>query len=174
MYGGFGVLKAIFGRAFTVTGGFAGYIPVWFFIALWTFADPGFHQRCYAAKDGGIARKGIIISIVLWFFFDFLTTTTGLYARAALPNLTTPSQSYLILAEKLLAPGVKGFFYIALLATVLSTLNSFLFISATTLGRDFFYKLAGKKEDFLIKRYTNIGLLISAITSVALAYLLPS
>jgi len=176
VYGGFGFLKANLPAAhLTLTGGASPvYITVWFFIALWTFADPGFHQRCYAAKDGGIARKGIIISIVLWFFFDFLTTTTGLYARAALPNLTTPSQSYLILAEKLLAPGVKGFFYIALLATVLSTLNSFLFISATTLGRDFFYKLAGKKEDFLIKRYTNIGLLISAITSVALAYLLPS
>ncbi len=63
------------------------YILVWFFIALWTIVDPAFHQRCYAAKDGKTARNGILISILFWFCFDFMTTTAGLYARAAQPLL---------------------------------------------------------------------------------------
>ena len=33
------------------------FIIVWFFIAMWTFADPGFHQRCYAAKNGNVAMN---------------------------------------------------------------------------------------------------------------------
>lgn len=175
-FGGYSFLTANLPAAhLTPTGGASPvYIVVWFFIALWTFADPGFHQRCYAAKSGKVARNGILISILLWGLFDFLTTTTGLYARAVFPNLGNPSQSYLILADKLLAPGLKGFFYIALFATVLSTLNSFLFISATTIGRDFLYNLSSKKEDSLIKKYTATGLLISSILSISLAIIIPS
>lgn len=175
-FGGYGYLASNLPAAhLTPTGGASPvYIVVWFFIALWTFADPGFHQRCYAAKNGKVARNGILISILLWALFDFLTTTTGLYARAVLPNLSNPSQSYLLLAERLLGPGLKGFFYIALFATVLSTLNSFLFISATTLGRDFFYNLSSLKDDLFIKKYTAIGLLISSVLSIVLALIIPS
>ncbi len=35
------------------------YIMVWFFLASWTFIDPGFHQRCSAAKSLQTARQGI-------------------------------------------------------------------------------------------------------------------
>ena len=175
-FGGLTYLKANLPPAhLTATGGASPlYILVWFLIALWTFADPGFHQRCYAAKDGKTAQKGILISIALWALFDFLTTTTGLYARAVFPNLKNPSQSYLFLAEKILSPGLKGFFYIALFATILSTLNSFLFISATTIGRDFFFKLSGKKEDIWQKRFTVLGLFITSAMSIWLAYAIPS
>ena len=42
-----------------VTGGMSPtFIIVWFFIALWTFADPGFHQRCYAAKNRKHCKMG--------------------------------------------------------------------------------------------------------------------
>lgn len=175
-FGGVSYLKSnLPAEHLTLTGGASPvYLLVWFFIALWTFADPGFHQRCYAAKSGKVARNGILISIVLWALFDFLTTSTGLYARAAFPNLSNPSQSYLFLAEKILGPGLKGFFYIALFATILSTLNSFLFISATTIGRDFLFQLSESKEDNLQKRYTGWGLFISSVLSIFLAWLIPS
>ena len=32
------------------------FLIVWFLIALWTFADPGFHQRSYSAKTGNVAK----------------------------------------------------------------------------------------------------------------------
>jgi Na+/panthothenate symporter len=175
-FGGFNFLQVNLPAAhLTLTGGASPlYIIVWFFIALWTFADPGFHQRCYAAKNGNVAKYGILISILLWAFFDFLTVSTGLYARAVFPNLSSPSQSYLFLAEKILAPGLKGFFYIALFATILSTLNSFLFISATTIGRDFFFKLWPKSNEKNLNRYTVLGLIISSVLAIFMSYVLPS
>ena len=150
------------------------FIVVWFLIALWTFADPGFHQRCYAAKSGSVAVKGIIISILFWLLFDALTTTTGLYARAFIPNLSNPSLSYPLLAEAILPSGIKGIFYAALFATIMSTLNSFLFLSATTISRDFFFKLSQKPDDKKLKVFAIYGLLISGAISVLLAYSIPS
>ncbi|MBI5214704.1 MAG: sodium:solute symporter family protein [Ignavibacteriae bacterium] len=112
------------------------YILVWFFIALWTLVDPAFHQRCYAAKDGATAQKGILVSILFWLVFDFLTATAGLYARAALPNLEEPMKAYPMLAEAVLPPIAKGLFYVGMLATIMSTLNTLALVSAQTLGRD--------------------------------------
>ncbi|MCL6098483.1 MAG: sodium:solute symporter family protein [Bacteroidetes bacterium] len=150
------------------------YIIVWFLIALWTFADPGFHQRCYAAKNGNVAMWGIIISVFFWALFDFLTTSTGLFARALLPNLSNPVLSYPLYAEKVLGSGAKGFFYAAMFATIFSTLNSFVFLSATTFGRDFVFKLKSNAEEKRIPSYTRIGLVISSIIAVMLAYFIQS
>jgi len=146
------------------------YVIVWFLIALWTFADPGFHQRCYAAKDGKTAKYGILISVLFWFLFDFLTTSTGLFSRALLPNLENPVLSFPLYAEKVLSTGLKGIFYAALFATIISTSNSFLFLSGTTFGRDFIYKLKKEKRGNKIPLYTRSGIIVSAVLSIILAY----
>ena len=150
------------------------YLLVWFLIALWTFADPGFHQRCYAAKNGNVAKWGIIISIFLWALFDFLTTSTGLYARAVHPNLANPVLSFPVYAESTFGSGIKGLFYAAMFATILSTLNSFLFLSATTFGRDFVYKLSKNKNENRIVLYTRIGIAVAAAISLFMAYYVQS
>ncbi len=150
------------------------YVIVWFLIALWTFADPGFHQRCYAAKNGNIAKWGIIISVFFMILFDFLTTTTGLYARATLPNLSNPVLSFPLYAEKILGSGTKGIFYAAMFATIISTLNSFIFLSATTFGRDFVFKLRKNSTEKETPNYTRLGLIFSSIVAVTLAYFVQS
>jgi len=150
------------------------YVIVWFLIALWTFADPGFHQRCYAAKNGNVAMWGIIISIFFWALFDFLTTSTGLFARALLPNLANPVLSFPLYAEKILGSGTKGLFYAAMFATIFSTLNSFFFLSATTFGRDFVFKFMKNSSESKIPTYTRIGLLASSVLSILIAYYIRS
>lgn len=149
------------------------YILVWFLIALWTFADPGFHQRCNAAKNAKVAKYGILISVIFWFIFDFLTNVSGLYAKVILPNLDNPVMSFPLLAEKVLPSGLKGVFYAAMFATVLSTLNSFLFLSATTFGNDIMPKILNKKVNN-ITFLTRVGLLFSIIISIILAYYVKS
>jgi SSS family solute:Na+ symporter len=151
------------------------YIAVWFFIALWTLVDPAFHQRCYAAKDGKTAQYGILVSIIFWLVFDFMTSTAGLYARASLPLLNQPMYSYPLLAEITMPAIAKGMFYIGMLATIMSTLSSLTLISAITVGKDIVgrWKNAANDSD-LVKQWTKIGLVLSAVFSVAIAILLPS
>lgn len=151
------------------------YVSVWFFIALWTLVDPAFHQRCYAARDGKTAQRGIIISVVFWFCFDFLTTTTGLYARAAMPDLKEPMFSYPLLAEITLPSVAKGLFIIGLLATIMSSLSSLMFISAMTVGNDIVGRIStGEDRDARVRRWTKYGLVIGGVVAVILALAVPT
>lgn len=156
-----------------LTGGASyTFLAVWFLIAIWTFTDPGFHQRCYAAKTGSIAVKGILISIVFWFLFDFLTTSTGLYAAAHLKEIDNPVLAFPLYAEEILGSGLKGLFYAGLFATIISTLNSFLFLSATTFSKDFVGKIFNRSDH--VVRFTRIGLYVSSAIAIVLALLIPS
>lgn len=163
------------------------YIIVWFFIALWTLVDPAFHQRCYAAKNGNVARWGIVCSIFFWLVFDCMTTTAGLYARAAVPHLSQPMMAYPMLAETVLPPVIKGIFYVGMLATIMATLNTLSFVSAQTLGRDFWLRWRHPQlfqslhtdsdhhgTNSTATRATQAGLIISFLFSAMLALAIPS
>ena len=146
----------------------AMYIIMWFFIALSTLVEPAFYQRCYAAREPSVVKKGVIISVFFWVFFDFLTTMTGLYARAIFPDLANPVTVYLDLAKLILPVGLTGLFFAGLLATIMSTVDSYSLLAAMTLGRDFIWKLRKTPQE-RIPFYTRIGLLISTVFSILLA-----
>ena len=124
-----------------------GYVVVWFFIALVTLTDPGFHQRCYAAKTPRVAALGIGLAVLCWMTFDALSTTTGLFARALLPNLADAKLAFPALAERVLPPGWKGLFYVGMLAPIMASTVSYTFIAAMTVGRDFHVASAGRGDD---------------------------
>jgi SSS family solute:Na+ symporter len=91
--------------------------------------------------------------------FDFLTVFSGLAARVLLPGLDDPMAAYPTLASLVLSPWVAAVFMVGLFATVMSTLDSYLFIAATTIGHD----LAPHEPDpEVVRRRTRIGLVASA------------
>jgi solute:Na+ symporter, SSS family len=158
----------------TWTGGNSPqYVIAWFFIALWTLVDPGFHQRCYAARSPGVARRGVLISILFWMIFDLMTCTAGLYARAGLPHIDAV-MAYPLLAEKLLPAGVKGLFYVGMLATVMSTLVSNMFLCGVTFTRDFVWRLRGGDPDARVNMLTAFGLGLTTALALFLALKVPS
>ncbi len=170
-HGGLGFLAArLPATHFSWNGGLpAASVLVWYFIALSTLVDPGFWQRAYAARDPGVAKRGVLISIVCWIVFDFLTTTTGLYARALLPHLTHPVFAFPELARITLPPVALGLFYLAMMATVMSTIDSYGFIAATTIGRDVMWRLRGEPGEERLTRESQIGLWIAAVFATVLA-----
>jgi len=121
---------------FEPTGGqSAGTLLVWGFIALSTLVDPNFYQRCFAAESPRTAKRGILIATAVWCAFDLCTTLGGMYARAAIPG-AEPGQAYLVLAAQVLPSGLRGFFLAGVAATVLSTLDSYLFVASHTVSYD--------------------------------------
>lgn len=132
---------------FEWTGGqSAGAILVWYVIALGTLVEPAFWQRCYAARDARTARNGVLVSIACWAVFDLMTMTAALYARALLPGLADPVMAFPELARHTLPPLALGFFFVGMTATVMSTIDSYAFVAATTLARDVAWRLRGGEE----------------------------
>ncbi len=204
MFGGFIMLSAIllaqYGTAplqtlppthWSPTGGMPiGSVLIWYVIALSTLAEPNFFQRAFAAKTPAVAKNGMLLSIVCWLCFDAMTTLCGLYARALLPDLDTPLHAFPALAQHVLPAGLLGLFFISMLSTVMSTLDSNLFTVATTFGRDIFAfqtdpkptaqhtdtkeneKITKKKVDFLddiVTKRTRIGLILATFIASILA-----
>ena len=174
-YGGFDFLSANLPEShLTLTGGWTTQmILVWGFLAFWTLADPGFYQRCYAAKDDKLPKKGVLISIGFWILFDICTTFTGMYAAAAnnagLINAEATT-SYLTIAGALLPPVLLGIFLTGLIATVMSTVDSFTFLGAMNISHDLYKNIFKQKaSNKQVINATKIGIIITIGFAVILA-----
>lgn len=157
-------------------------IAVWYVIALQTLVEPSFYQRCYAARTPRTARRGILWSVAFWVVFDALTTVTGMLARILVPHLHNPVEAYPALADAILPPVLRGLFYVGLIATVMSTVESYLFVGATTIGFDLpmIWRRWRQGEDSSTagltasdegdhRRRTRFGLVAATLAALALA-----
>lgn len=137
-------------------------VLVWYLIAFQTVVEPAFYQRVFAARSPRVAKAGILLSVALWAIFDFLSIVTGLGARVLLPDLADPLAAYPALAQAVLGPWGAAFFMLALFAIVMSTLDSYLFLAASTFGHDFTRNPEAVGDRLRIR----IGLGISAVLAV--------
>ena len=150
------------------------YFFVWFFIAAWTFVDPGFYQRCAAAKSPDTAKNGLLISIAFWVVFDCLTLLSGLYA-VKLIQTDNALLVYPLLGAKLSLPmGIFGLFITGIFATIMSTIDSFSLISAITLGRDILWRIQRPKPQTNSIPMIKKGLVIVSFIALFLALSVPS
>lgn len=144
-------------------------ILVWYFIALATLIEPTFYQRCYAAKTESTARRGIFVAIGFWLIFDCLTTITGLYAVVLYPQLADPVRTFPQLAGDFLPIGIRGLFWVTLLAVIMSTVDSYTFVAAVTAGRDLVLGKRSGADSTAERRWTRIALPVVAILAMAIA-----
>jgi SSS family solute:Na+ symporter len=144
-----------------------GYVIAWYVIALQTLVEPTFFQRCFAAKTPRVARRGLFVSILFFALFDGLTTFTGMYAHALLPALSTGVDAYPALAELLLPAGLLGVFYCGMIATVMSTVDAYLFNAGITLSRDLLGRLGAAAAGTV--RGERIGLIGGAAIAAGVA-----
>ena len=146
-------------------------VLVWYFIALQTMVEPAFYQRVFAARSPRTARTGVLLSVAMWAVFDFLTTFSGLAARLLLPELDNPLAAYPALAAEVLPPLLAAVFTLGLFATVMSTLDSYVFLAAATLSHDL---LPGGRDEAGERRRSRFGLWLAAALAAAGAMLFDS
>ena len=114
-----------------------GYILSWIVVSMVTFVDPSIYQRSYSSKNKTIIKKGMLISIILWFIFDFLSISIGIYASALIDSNTLNNiNPYLYLADNFLPNIMRDLFFIALLSIVMSTIDSFFLVSSMLISDD--------------------------------------
>ena len=153
----------------TGTLGWSG-VAVWFLIALQTVIDPNFHVRAAAAVTPNAASKGLLYSVAGWIVFDGMQLLIGLYA-VSYTNLADPSQTLLVVAQAALPTIWKGLFMAGVIAAVMSTLDGYALVSATTIGHDLIDRIRGGGHR---RSSLWIGLAITGMVGVAASLLLPS
>jgi len=160
-YGGFSFLQSHLPSTYLqVSGGNWQRLLVWGWLAMaTTFLSPAFYQCCLAAKDGRTARRGVFIACLVWILFDLCTLTGALYARVLLPQADS-LHAYLYYGLQLLPSGLRGLFLAGLTATILSTLDSSLFLFTAIVV-----------NDMRLMRHTS-ALLLAIAASCALPFLL--
>ncbi len=165
-YGGYSFLeKKLPAIKLSVPGNLSwGYLLSWGFIAFVTFVDPNFYQRSFAGSSNEDVKKGILISIFFWFVFDFISVATGLYAAAIITDVK--HSPFLDLASIALPPLLQGVFLVSMFSIIMSTIDSFVFVSGLTIGRDLISNKFSERDSVF---YTKIGILISGVISVILA-----
>jgi solute:Na+ symporter, SSS family len=170
-FGGLDFLQAhVTPALFTPLGGQAlAAVLVWYFIASTTLIEPLFYERSYALKSEKSVIPGIVLAIVFWALFDFMTTATGLYARALLPELKDPAYAFPELAQRVLPAGLFGFFLAALLATIMSTVNSYSFLAAKALGQDLIWRNREGSESAALQPLVRKSLIVTTIAASLLA-----
>lgn len=146
------------------------YIGSWFLFAAVVLVDPNYHQRIYSVDKPSTAQNGLVISVLCWTLFDFLAATAALYALSLLQHsglLFSPYQLYLIAGQQFLTPVLMGLFFTGLLATIISTGNSFLFTSAISVSKDLLH--ANKKFLSLgIEQLTRYALVCVGVANALL------
>ncbi len=68
----------------------------------------------------------------------------------------------------------KGLFYFGMLATIMSTVLSYTFLGAVTLGRDVVWRLRGDLDESRLTFYTRIGIVCHRSRSPWACLLMPS
>lgn len=153
-------------RYFHPLGGFSLFETLaWGLIALSTLVDPNFYQRCFAAESFATAKKGIIVSTLVWILFDLSLTFGAIYARALIPEADS-NFAYFYYALQLLPDGMRGFFLAGITATILSTLDSYIFLAGSTLA----YDLVPKRFQGKIIIH-HFGIVLITLVSIGMAFL---
>jgi SSS family solute:Na+ symporter len=159
-----------------------GGIPIWLMIAyaatgISILVDPGYYQRIFAARSPQQARNAMLISLGIWMAYDWLVTAGGMLARAGVAAGVIPadihSNDALLVAVTMALPvGLTGIFLAGVLATAMSTVDSYTLVSGSNFAYDLYRPLRKPDaSDEELVRWTKYGIVLSWVLGFGMAFL---
>jgi len=176
--GGFeAVAAAVPAGHFTIFGD----MPIWLMLAytatgISILVDPGFYQRVFAAKSARQARNAMLLSMLIWFAYDWLVVAGGMLAAAGVESGVLPaglhSNDALLTAVMYALPaGLAGLFLAGVLATAMSTIDSYSLVAGANLSYDLYRPLSKKRvSDRELVRMTKLGIVLAWTFGYILAF----
>jgi SSS family solute:Na+ symporter len=121
-------------------------------------------QRAFGAKSDFEAKAAYVWGALLKNLIPLIIAVPGLIAFALYPELDRPDQAFPTLATRLLPDGIRGLFFAAFLAALMSSVDSYLNSAATIFSVDLVGRLAGRREySVAVGRWTTVALCAWAI-----------
>ena len=137
--------------------------------ALSVLVEPAFYQRIVAARSHRAILVALAVGVVLWAAFDWIVTLLGM-AAAARGLEVEPRYALLTVVLDALPPGLEGLFVAGVVATAMSTIDSYLLISGANLVYDLYRPWRRRPlADRDLLRLTRWGIVAAAAVSIAFA-----
>ncbi len=147
--------------------GILGVVVLGFYY--WTF-NQYFVQRALAARSLDDGRKGALLGGLLKLVNLALMIMPGLVAIALYPALSSPDRAFPTLAFDLLPAGARGIVLAAMLAAIMSSLDSALNAAASLVTMDFIKPVWPTTSD---RRLATIGKAVTAVIMLFAALYAP-
>ena len=136
--------------------------------------EPAFYQRIFAAASRRAVVVAMAVGVFLWMSYDWIVTMLGIGAHAAvlqgmMPPLDNPEQAVSYFVMHVLPVGMKGLFAAGLMAAAMSTMDSYLLISASNLVYDIWRPLFSRgMDDRALVRWTRITMFFSTAANIGI------
>ncbi len=152
-------------------GGVGWFVGICLFSPLMFIGIPTNWQRIFSARSQYIAKKGYLVNAFLIIFFSFLIIYLGLAGAILLPGIADKSFAIFEVLEYALPTALTGAGFAAILAVIMSSVDSMLVAGSTILWRAFgLGKTNNEKKKVRLARVTSF---IFGIISFSLILLIP-
>jgi SSS family solute:Na+ symporter len=137
--------------------------------------EPTFYQRVFAARSYAAVRNALLLGILLWGAYDWVVTILGMVAqtavqRGAIETGVAADHSLVVIMTSVLPVGMLGFFVAGVLATEMSTLDSYCLVAGGNVAYDIYRPwLRPQASDAELIRMTRIGIVLSWLVGLAMA-----
>ena len=145
-------------------------------VALSPLVDPAFYQRIFASESPQTVKRALLISTVFWVAFDWLVIYLGMVGKymvnQGMFSATVDETEILLHVTTYLLPtGLLGLFVAGIIATAMSTVDSYALIAASSVVYDGWhrFKKQGLTERQLIL-FTRIGIVVMVVLALILSY----
>ncbi|HUG40308.1 MAG TPA: sodium:solute symporter family protein [Longimicrobiales bacterium] len=165
-----GLQRALPASYFDPRGSYPGWVLLVFGLsALSVLVEPAFYQRIFAAVSYRAVLAALAIGLLLWASFDWVVTVLGMAAAAAGVQ-TEPRYALLTLVVGVLPAGLTGLFVAGVVATAMSTIDSYLLIAGGNLSYDLYRPLRrAPMTDAEQLRHTRWMVVVAGFVSVFFA-----
>ncbi|MDO5651758.1 MAG: sodium/pantothenate symporter [Moraxella sp.] len=136
----------------------AGFmLSFWVLVCFGLIGLPHTAMRAMAYKDSTALHRGMWIGTVMMVVLVLGMHLTGVLARAVVPNLDVPDKVIPVLMMQVLPPVVAGVFLAAPMAAIMSSIDSMLIQSSSTLIKDLYLaiKPSAIHNETRIKRFST-------------------
>ena len=145
-------------------------IAVWFVLLFFLpITAAPLYQRFFASKSKTCSEKSVIYSVIIWMAIDSVVILLGFTALQLFPNLTDTDMAFIMLGVAILPNALIGIFFIASLAIIMSTADSFLQAGAASLAYDLYRHFKPKSTEKQLIMASRMFIIILGLLSLILA-----
>jgi len=142
------------------------FFPIYFAFVL---IDPSIWQRIAASKNTSDLKPAFIATAAIFMFWSLIVVTLGVIAFNILPDLAHRDSVIPTLVMNHMPPLVKGVCLAAIMGIIISTADSALLVTGTTVSTDLFKVLKPEISDKQQLRITRITVFIVGICGLIFA-----